>query len=124
MQNIIIFNNIRFKRHKNRDDYERIDDVNLIHVIWNYYNPENKIRYGDGCDIHHINGNHLDNRIENLQKLTHGEHSSLKLLNNNPNVFKRTGKLKESSILKQRITRKFNKIMKKLRDQEIEIFEI
>jgi hypothetical protein len=29
------------------------------------------------CHIHHINGNKQDNRIENLQGMTHGQHSTL-----------------------------------------------
>lgn len=28
-------------------------------------------------DLHHINGNRKDNRIDNLQPLTHGQHSTL-----------------------------------------------
>lgn len=31
--------------------------------------------------IHHINGNSLDNRIENLQVLTNSEHQKLELSN-------------------------------------------
>ena len=31
----------------------------------------------DNEDVHHINGDSLDDRIENLQLMTHSEHSSL-----------------------------------------------
>lgn len=31
----------------------------------------------DGCDVHHINLNKLDNRVENLICLTHEEHSKI-----------------------------------------------
>ena len=31
----------------------------------------------EGCDIHHISGDPLDNRIENLACLKHGEHTRL-----------------------------------------------
>ena len=47
------------------------------HKIWNDNNPDNKIKPGDGNVIHHINENHEDNRVENLQKMTLGEHSRL-----------------------------------------------
>ena len=35
-------------------------------------NPDNIIIKGDGNVIHHVNENHEDNRIENLQKMTRG----------------------------------------------------
>ena len=50
-----------------------------------------------GDSIHHINGNKLDNRLENLQKLKNGEHGKLHL----------TGRVfSEESINKQKATRK------------------
>ncbi len=52
-----------------------------------------------GDSIHHINGNKLDNRIENLQKLKNGEHGKLHL----------TGRIfSKESINKQIETRKKN----------------
>ena len=45
--------------------------------VWNEHNPNNPIVRNSGYLIHHINENHEDNRIENLQKITHGEHSRL-----------------------------------------------
>ena len=47
------------------------------HKIWNRFNPDDKIREGDGCVIHHKNMNPYDNRIENLQKMTRAEHNYL-----------------------------------------------
>jgi hypothetical protein len=47
------------------------------HKIWNSFYPEDPILPGDGNVIHHINGNHFDNRIENLQKMTKSDHSKL-----------------------------------------------
>lgn len=56
-----------------------IDMTNFqrYHKIWNEYNPDDIIREGDGNVIHHKNGNTYDNRIENLQKMTKGEHNQL-----------------------------------------------
>ena len=51
--------------------------VRLSHDVWNFYNSNNKIIKGDGNVIHHINGNKQDDNIENLKKLTFGEHSTL-----------------------------------------------
>ena len=47
----------------------------LSHNVWNYYNPNDIIK--DGEMIHHINKNPDDNRIENLEKMTIGEHTTL-----------------------------------------------
>jgi hypothetical protein len=41
--------------------------------IWDHYHPEDKLQPNDV--IHHINGNHNDNRIENLQKMSRHDHS-------------------------------------------------
>ena len=49
----------------------------LSHDIWNYYNPNDRIEYNNGQVIHHINENKLDDKIENLQKMTRGAHISL-----------------------------------------------
>ena len=68
------------RKYYNRNGvYFRIQNpqIQLAHDIWNFYNPNDKIEKNDGNVIHHINKNSLDNRIENLQKMTHGEHSSL-----------------------------------------------
>jgi len=53
--------------------------------IWWLNNPDKKIKYNEM--IHHVNGDHQDNRIENLMKVKrkqHGKlHEELKKLNSN-----------------------------------------
>ena len=66
-----------------RDGY--IFRSKLAWDVWNYYNRENKIERGDGCVIHHLNGDHNDDRIENLQKMTKIEHTILHNKNKNWN---------------------------------------
>jgi hypothetical protein len=52
--------------------------------VWNKYHKDDMIfeektgtRGKYKFVIHHINGDHMDNRIENLQKMTHSEHVRL-----------------------------------------------
>lgn len=47
----------------------------LSHDIWNFYNPNNPILSEE--IIHHKNRNTLDDRIENLEKMTRRKHISL-----------------------------------------------
>jgi hypothetical protein len=55
------------KRHLGRYVYEH-------HLVW--WRQHGKLP-ADGEVIHHINGDHTDNRIENLTVLTHAEHGRL-----------------------------------------------
>ena len=45
--------------------------------IWNKHNPDDLKIMGDRFVIHHINGDHDDNRPENLRKMPLSEHSIL-----------------------------------------------
>lgn len=39
----------------------------------------------DGCDVHHINGDSLDDSLDNLELLEHGKHAAVKMIgDNNP----------------------------------------
>lgn len=49
-----------------------------------FENIDGKYYVKKGVDVHHINGNHDDNRIENLQPLTRGEH--VRLHNNKKHI--------------------------------------
>jgi len=76
-------------KEKNKD-VMYIDEKNGIKMpmhrwVWMQHHPNEEIKYNEL--IHHINGNHQDNRIENLEKLKmkqHGlRHKELKSKNNN-----------------------------------------
>jgi hypothetical protein len=49
-------------------------------IVWNHHNPDNKRTKGKV--IHHIDGNCFNDNINNLQLLSHSEHSSLHGKNN------------------------------------------
>lgn len=51
--------------------------IRFYHLVWNIYNPHNPIIKNSGYCIHHINGDKLDDRIDNLQKMLHSEHAKL-----------------------------------------------
>lgn len=46
-------------------------------VIWNLYNPDKKIKHGDGTVIHHKDGDTLNDNKDNLDRLLFSDHSSL-----------------------------------------------
>lgn len=47
------------------------------HLVWNTYNPNDRITKNSGYIVHHINEDKLDDRIENLQKMLNGDHTRL-----------------------------------------------
>jgi hypothetical protein len=53
-----------------------MNDARKVHKIWNEYNPDN-LMPEKGFVIHHKDGNHKNNNIDNLQKMTKGDHFSL-----------------------------------------------
>lgn len=53
-----------------------MNDARKIHKIWNKYNPDN-LMPEKGYVIHHKDGNHKNNEIDNLQKMTKSDHFSL-----------------------------------------------
>ena len=63
----------------------------LHKYIWRYYNGNIPV----GCQIHHDNGNKLDNRIENLICVTPDEHKKIHRKVRSKNRSKRKAKRSE-----------------------------
>lgn len=59
------------------------------HLIWNLYNPSDKILSNGGCSMHHKNEIKNDDRIENLQKMTISEHRKIHGSGENSNWYGR-----------------------------------
>jgi len=76
----------------NRDDYSfvqiRYVNYRTHRVIWAIIKREDPLDY----QIDHINGNKLDNRIENLRKATHGQNSCNKKNVKGCSFYKKTNK--------------------------------
>jgi hypothetical protein len=58
------------------------NDILFYHFVWNLYNINDPIIKGDGYVIHHKDGNELNDYINNLQKMKHGDHSILHNIGN------------------------------------------
>jgi hypothetical protein len=56
--------------------------MNYAQYVWNLHNPDNLIRKGDNCVIHHKDENPLNDVIENLQKMTRADHMRLHSIGN------------------------------------------
>ena len=63
-------------------------NCDISHKVWNDNFSENPIFKGE-C-IHHINGLHEDNRPENLQKMTRGEHNIVHHTGENHHMYGKT----------------------------------
>lgn len=62
--------------------------------------PEICGEWFEGCHIHHINFNKLDNRPENLIVLSHSEHNKLHYQHTSPDSFKKASTKRSKSISK------------------------
>lgn len=53
--------------------------IKFTHFVWNIYNSDDMIVYGDQYKflIHHKDGNCLNDSIENLEKISHNKHNSV-----------------------------------------------
>ena len=65
------------KNRRNRRHYKKEITSQLI---WNYYNPTNP--WKEGQAIHHIDGDTLNDNINNLKLLSRSEHCSLHMKGN------------------------------------------
>ena len=132
MTKYIIWNNRKYGLMENRW-YRTINPrIQLSHDVWNFYNPNNKIIKSDGNVIHHINKNTLDDNIENLLKMTNGEHIKFHrkgklcyIQNNKGKHYNQNEKNpmfgylhSKSSRLKMSISNRFNFLLKKLDKME------
>lgn len=72
---------------------------NFLHrIIWEKHNGE----IPEGYQIHHIDGNKLNNDISNLQMLSAEEHTKLHMLKDNPNKGKTRSLETKMKLSKQR----------------------
>ena len=76
----MMFNGEKFTIYKEGYYRKTFGDRDLMHrVVWGFYNGE----IPEGFDVHHINNDREDNRIENLECLPKPEHTRLYSPHNN-----------------------------------------
>lgn len=98
MENEIIFNDVIYRLMSNGKYYLSQSTTNSgrkkakgLHVaIWEYYNDKT---VPIGCEIHHTDGNTLNNSIENLECLTTKQHAKTKNYAKQPEHLSRIRKL-------------------------------
>jgi len=60
---------------RNRWTRTTLPHIHLSRDVWNYHYPNDPVLEGE--IVHHISEDTMDDKIENLQKMTFGEHNSL-----------------------------------------------
>ena len=76
------FNDMKYYLHKSSNRWRRTTHPQelLSHDVWNFYHPNDSILKREVID--HINEDSSDDRIENLRKMIHGEHSTMHNIGN------------------------------------------
>lgn len=98
-------------------------DIKFAVWVWNLYHPNDVCR--PGFQVHHIDGNRLNDIPPNLKKLTTGQHSRIHMMGNQLNRGRRLSKAhkekiaiaNEGKILSSMHRRKISSTMKKRRKE-------
>lgn len=67
----------RLRTEKNGIVYRWLKSIRFSWFVWNLYYPNDLMHKGCGKLMHHKNNNTLDDDINNLEKLTRGEHNTI-----------------------------------------------
>jgi hypothetical protein len=67
----------RFRREKNGIVYRWLKSIRFSWYVWNLYHPNDLMVKGCGKLMHHKNNRTLDDSINNLDKVTRGEHNTI-----------------------------------------------
>lgn len=76
------WNKRKYMLDENRWRRTEVSHIYLSHDVWNFYNINDKIQKNDKTVIHHINRISSDDRIENLEKMSCGNHQSFHHIGN------------------------------------------
>ena len=66
----------RFRKEQNGIIYRWHKSIRFSWFVWNLYHPDDLMVSGCGKLMHHKNNETLDDDINNLQKMTRGEHNT------------------------------------------------
>ena len=67
----------RLRKEKNGIIYRWNKSIRFSWFVWNLYHPDDLMVKGCGKLMHHKNNDTLDDDINNLDKVTRGEHNTI-----------------------------------------------